>query len=296
MTSADATNRRAQARLAIQRVAEERGLPTQLTILSERWNTVVELGDSGVIARAATLADLVRDDPVRTYIREVEVCRTLAIQGAPVQEPVGDVVVVDGLPVSLWGKVGGVMAGAPLEVMVATLAEVHRSGADITLDEPWFSLITEGTPASLEKLLERGQIDKPTATKLSDYFSRCLDRVIAADLPSGLIHGDAQRKNSMGTAETCVWIDWEDCCIGPYAWDIACLTMNPAYNDSLALDLYAEFSGLPRFPESALDTLKHLRDLDGLIWMLGIQDERDAAFRAEAATKLREVLALTTDP
>ncbi|MCA9834585.1 MAG: phosphotransferase [Thermomicrobiales bacterium] len=291
MTSGDDTDRRERARKAIRRLAEEHGLQTELTILSERWNTVAELGNSGVIARAATLADLVREDPVDAYHREVHICRELVERGAPVQEPVSDVYVVDGFPISLWRKVDGITAGASIEAMVSSLAEIHRLGADISLDEPWFALIAEGTPHNLQSLSRRGIVDDSTFSRLHDYFSRCLDRITILDPPGGLIHGDAQRKNSMAVGDDCIWIDWEDSCSGPYAWDLACLAMNPAYDDDHVLDLYAEFSGLPRFTNAVLDDLKRLRDLDALMWMMSIQEERELAFQQEATARLQEILA-----
>ena len=110
------------------------------------------------------------------------------------------------------------------------------------------------------------------------------------DPPGGLIHGDAQRKNSMAVGNDCIWIDWEDSCSGPYAWDLACLAMNPEYDDDHVLDLYAEFSGLPRFANTVLDDLKRLRDLDALMWMMSIQEERELAFQQEATERLQEIL------
>ena len=108
----DVPDRRTRGRAAIRSVARDRDLPTDLTILSERWNTVALLGDSGVVARAATLSDLACEDPLAVSGREVETCRELARRGAPVAAPIGEVTQIEGVPVSLWERVDGVMGEA----------------------------------------------------------------------------------------------------------------------------------------------------------------------------------------
>lgn len=271
-------------------VARERNLPTELTILSERWNTVARLGDSGLVARAATLANLARANPLLAFQQEVDVCRELASRAGPVQVPVGDVTEVDGFPISLWQHVDGVMGEATGQAMVETLARIHSLGSDITLNQPWFATVATSIPDDIRRLTDRSLIDKLSASSLIEHFDRNLNSVEMANLPGGLIHGDAQRKNAMAVDGSAIWIDFEDCCIGPYAWDLACLTMNSNYPVESVLDTYAEASGTDRIPSDVMPFLWALRDLEAMTWMLLIQDDREPEFQKNAQELLRDIV------
>ena len=288
-----ATDRRLQARLAIQAVAAQHGLPTELNILSERWNTVARLGDSDVIAKAATLADLARTDPSRWFEQEVRVSSELAAAGAPVQIPwkgQESSSVAAGFPITLWQRLDGEMAGSTEAEMVESLARLHRLGEGIRLDQQWFAPVAAEIPATLAMLADRKTIPLNQIKTLHEHLKYCLHQVERANLPEGFVHGDAQRKNSMHTSDGTIWIDLEETCIGPYAWDLACLTMNPKFDTERVLDYYAEVSGTDRVSEQHLKVLKQLRDLEGLVWMFAIQDEREPEFRSQTEEQLARVL------
>lgn len=285
------TERRELARSAIQELANEFNLPTELDVLSERWNTVARLGSSGIIAKAATLADLVLDNPQWSFMIEVEVCRYLSTRHAPVQHPFGEgFYTVSGLPITLWHEIDGEVGEASGENLVRSLAEVHRIGDDLLDEQPWFATITRHFQDVFPKLRDRKVIDSPTLGSLEDYYHRLIEQVSSADITNGFIHGDAQRKNALAIGSGAVWIDLEECSFGPIAWDLACLTMHRRFDTDRVLDLYAEISGLNRFRNDDIDTLKQLRDLEGLTWMLAIQHEREPSFTDEAALLLSDVL------
>lgn len=289
----DGTDTRAKARTAIQNVAKSHGLPTELNILSERWNTVAELGDSGVVAKSATLAHLSRIDPLHWFRQELRVCQELSEIGAPIQLPwdgMDHCEVEDGFPITLWQKVDGEMAGSSETELVDSLVALHRCGETIELQQPWFATITVEIPGTLAILSDRQSLDATQNNLLSDHLGRLLDVIDRENLPGGFVHGDPQRKNSMHTTDGPIWIDLEETCIGPYAWDLACLTMNPIYDSERVLDRYAEKSGTSRVSIENLNILKQLRDLEGVVWMLAIQDERDQGFRDETQVQLARVL------
>lgn len=284
---------RQRARAAIQELASVHNLPGNLTILSERWNTLALLGESGVIAKAATLAHLSRIDPIHWFKQEVRVSAELAARGAPVQIPWNareSCQVVDGLPITLWEKIDGDTAGSSEAEMVDSLAILHRLGEGIVLDQPWFATITVEIPGTLAMLADREVLDANRLAVLSDHLERLLEMIDRANLPGGLIHGDAQRKNSMRTSTGTVWIDLEETCRGPYAWDLACLTMNPIFDSKRVLDRYAHVSGTNRVDIRHLNALKQLRELEGLVWMLAIQNEREPEFRQQIQEQLSQVL------
>ena len=291
------TERRIRARQAIQQLAAERDLPTDLDIISERWNTVARLGQSDVIVKAATLASLSRINPGHWFEQEVRVSAELAHVGAPVQSPWNGARpyrIVDELPITLWQRIEGVTAGSSEEELVDSLAAIHRLGREVDLNQPWFATITAEVPGTLAMVRDRGVLSSADTHVLGDYLARLLDVISAADLPDGLVHGDAQRKNSLHTPNGTIWIDLEETCIGPYVWDIACLTMNPRFDSGRVLDRYAEVSGSNRVSIRRLNVLKHSREIEGLVWMLAIQDEREPEFRLEAAAQLHRVLSAAT--
>lgn len=293
MDSVGVMDRRGRARAVIRRLAIERGHPDDLRVLSERWNTVVALGESGVIAKAATLADLARSDPEFWFQQEVDVCRALSAIGAPVHSPLPDqqpVTTIDGIATTLWHAVDGEMGECTEQQMVESLAELHRLGSDISLDLPWFATLTTHFDDVMPKLRDRGTIPADMMDAIEGNATSSLDAIQKADLPGGFIHGDAQRKNAMRTDTGSVWIDLEECSIGPYAWDIACLTMNRRFDEQRVLDHYRKLTGVTLATPAQMTILKRLRDLEGLTWMLAIQDEREPAFREEAVELLASVL------
>ena len=292
-----ATDRRIRARRAIQNLAADLHYPTELNIISERWNTVAGLGQTDVIAKAATLAPLSRIDPLHWFEQEVRVSHELASAGAPVQSPLHGLSscrLVDDLPITLWQRIEGVAAGSPETLLVDSLAEIHRLGRRIELDQPWFATITVEIPGTLAMLTDRGVLSGTDTEALRDYLDRSLDVIAAANLPNGLVHGDAQRKNSLHTAHGTIWIDLEETCIGPLAWDLACLTMNPMFDSERVLDRYALVTGSDRVSNHHLQALRQLREIEGLVWMLAIQDEREPEFRQEAAIQFARVMRVAT--
>lgn len=289
------TDRRTRAIAAIQTAAVNHNFPTKLTILSERWNTVAQFGDSGIIAKAATLADLARSDPAYWFQLEVDVCAELASRRVAVQEPLLSAVqIVNGVPVTLWHEIDGKMGECTEEQLVQSLARVHEIGANLLGDRQWFATITSHFDDIFPMLEDRQVIPLRELCSLRTHYERLMDRIVAADTPSSFIHGDAQRKNAMLTDEGAVWIDFEEASYGPIAWDLACLTMHRRYDTDRVLDRYAELTGHARIPTLVINVFKQLRDLEGLTWMLAIQDEREPAFATEAASLLQEVLTTAT--
>jgi Ser/Thr protein kinase RdoA (MazF antagonist) len=281
-----ATNLRAQGREAIRHAALAYGLPTDMTILSERWNTVARLGESGVIAKAAPIGRLARRDSARWYQQEIDSCRFLMAKGAPVQTPHADSVIVDeasGIPVSLWQVVPGEVGGASEERLVDSLAELHRLGEEIVLNQPWFATITSHFPDAFAAFRDRGLVDGATIQAMDDQCSRLMERLATFDLEHGFVHGDAQRKNTIAHGNRVIWIDFEECSIGPLAWDLACLAKHAAFSTDRILDRYAVVSGSNRIPNEAIEVLQQLRDLEALTWMIAIQEAREPEFRRATA-------------
>lgn len=273
------------------------GLHGELSIISERWNTVVTIGTSGVVAKAATLGDLARVDSAAAFQTELSVSSCLQRAGVAVQEPykVIGLQIIDGFPITFWHEIEGRVGEATETAMLASLADLHRNGTMIKLNKPWFSIVTIGISEAIDFCIERDALNKEQATKLRKWLEILLNRLDRFELEQGLVHGDAQRKNAFAVRDIAIWIDLEDCCIGPYAWDIACLTMNPAYETQRVLETYARLTETEIIPVAAIDELKCLRDLEAATWMIAIQPERDAAFHRSAANLLHKVFSDASD-
>jgi Ser/Thr protein kinase RdoA (MazF antagonist) len=257
-----------------------------MDIISERWNTVAKLGQSGVIAKAAPIGHLARRDSGRWYQQELDTCRFLAARGAPVQVPYADSVFIapdSDIPVSLWQAVAGVMGKASEQQLVDSLAAIHRLGEGITLDQPWFATLTCHFTDVFDAFRERTLVDSGTIREMDEQYRHLMDKLSTFSLKQGLIHGDAQRKNAIASSELAVWIDFEECSIGPLAWDLACLAKRAEFDTDRILDRYADVSGSECIPNEAVEVLQELRDLEALTWMIAIQDAREPEFQMATA-------------
>lgn len=110
-----------------------------------------------------------------------------------------------------------------------------------------------------------------------------MDLLGELDLTQGFIHGDAQRKNAIASGKETIWIDLEECSVGPLAWDLACLAKRAEFDTDRILDRYAEVSGSDRIPGKAIEGLQQLRDLEALTWMIAIQETREPEFQKATA-------------
>lgn len=286
MTSVVATSFRARAREAIRQAAVAHDLPTDLIVLSERWNTVARLGDSSVIAKAAPIGHLARRDTARWYQREINACQFLVAEGAPVQVPYAGSVIIDeasGIPVSLWHVVPGEVGEASEEQLVDSLAVLHRAGAGFVLDQPWFATLTSHFPDAFAAFQDRGLVDATTIRLMDDQYSCLMNRLAAFELEQGFVHGDAQRKNAIVHGNGVTWIDFEECSIGPLAWDLACLGKRAEFDIDRILDRYAAITGGNRIQKEVIDVLQELRDLEALTWMIAIQEAREPEFQRATA-------------
>jgi Ser/Thr protein kinase RdoA (MazF antagonist) len=113
-----------------------------------------------------------------------------------------------------------------------TLAAVHRSLRDCDEVLPWLGPIAEldhvvDTLAALEV------VDRAEASRLHDGVAACRAQLPAPGAADRLLHGDAHGGNVLVTPDGPRWTDFEDCCRGPIAWDLARL-IDRAGVDALA--------------------------------------------------------------
>lgn len=236
-----------------------RGIEPQ--VLHDGVNVVLHLAPAPVVVRVATLTRLVRPDGLTPFTREVSLATALAAGGAPVVPP------SDLLPpgphrhgetvLSFWTHVTVLPeAPGPAEV-AAAFTELHGhlavqpvSGAP--LDTPL---------RDLEHFLARASawgVGEADLGALETRLGRLRPRL---DGPVRQLHGDAHPGNLLRTPHGWRWIDLEDSCSGPAAWDLACLRSTGRLDGRAALD------ALPDAPsDGELAPWLELRRLHAAAW------------------------------
>lgn len=287
---------------AAQAVARQQGLPgTDPVILSCRGNLVVHLAPAPVVAKVATLTAWTRRDPFGWLAREVSVADYAARRDGPVVPPSR---LADpgphrsgGLAVSLWtylppvtGPPGG--RAGPAEVGAA-LAGLHQALAGYPARLPWLSpavdQVTEGLAA-----LEAGQVLDPA--RLAALRARHAEIRARLDRAAGrpvVLHGDAHGGNLLPGPDGWRWIDLEEACHGPLAWDLAVLASaygTATEESQAALDGYAATSGNPVPSPAELAPFGRARDLEATVWALGMAHQYPARYREIADTWLARTL------
>src|SRR5947208_2481293 len=161
-------------------------------------------------------APIVRD--VREHCsREIAVARFLHAAGAPVvapHEPAGPHE-RDGRVLTLWELVpagpppGGPALGAALRACHEAL---HGYRGELP---PLRALLDEAT------VVARRALDGDDRRLVVDGLARVSEALPPGGQP---LHGDAGVLNALPGPR---WHDWEDACVGPVGWDLACLVTSP---------------------------------------------------------------------
>src|SRR3954451_6206269 len=218
-------------------VARNVGLPVEQPVLvSIGSNVIVRLAPDGPVARVSGLVDRVRDTRAH-FTRDVAIARHLAVAGAPAvrpAEPAGPHAVdgrlappaagpsqpagphaVDGRVVTFWEWVAPPGAPAGPEIGRA-LRACHEAVAGLEVDlPPLQSLLDEASVVA-----GRGALTVDDRNYVRVELERVSARIAALGLPERPLHGDAGLGNVLPGPR---WNDWEDACLGPPAWDRACL-------------------------------------------------------------------------
>jgi len=198
-------------------VAREAGLGVEAPrVLAARSNVMVLLAPGGPVARVGGLTATVRD--VREHCsREIAVARFLHAAGAPVvapHEPAGPHE-RDGRVLTLWELVpagpppGGPALGAALRACHEAL---HGYRGELP---PLRALLDEAT------VVARRALDGDDRRLVVDGLARVSEALPPGGQP---LHGDAGVLNALPGPR---WHDWEDACVGPVGWDLACLVTSP---------------------------------------------------------------------
>ncbi|HEV3229706.1 MAG TPA: phosphotransferase [Solirubrobacteraceae bacterium] len=185
-------------------------------LLHEGSSVIVRLAPGGPVARVGGLTAAVRD-LAQHYAREVAIAAWLHRLGAPVVapwDPAGPFE-RDGRMVTFWCEAPegplppGPAAGDALRRCHHALRayDEHLPPVTFLLEEAGRVVRGLGLASDDRALIEKA-------------LRSATEAIEAASLPAQPLHGDAGMGNVLGEG---LWNDWEDCCVGPIAWDLGCL-------------------------------------------------------------------------
>jgi hypothetical protein len=218
----------ASALAAAQAVARAHGVACDEAVrIAGGSNVLVHLKPAPVVARVMTATAVLHDDAEQWLAREVAVAAFVAERSDLVVAP-SDILPPgpheqDGLWMTLWKFVPHDAQAPPPEPrqLGRSLRRLHAVLADFPGELPpvsetrdWLKrLLTELRPSPL---LTRQDIDW-----LGSELDALTPAVFESSLPAQALHGDTSMSNLLHTESGPVWIDLEDVCAGPVAWDIA---------------------------------------------------------------------------
>jgi phosphotransferase family enzyme len=231
---ADGLNLAAEAAVA---VAREAGLRVdEPIVLRDLTNVLVRLDPSPVVARVPrTLARLRGREWFELEVRAVS---WLARAGAPVAPPSPIVDPGpherDGFLVSFWDVVDHDAERFDAAAAGRSLRELHDALVSLPENLPPFHRLDE-TAALLGLLRPSALISEEEIGGLREALALLAAEPLPPLLP---IHGDAHLGNVLWSPEGPLWSDFENLCVGPVEYDLACISWRGREQDAAALAAY----------------------------------------------------------
>jgi hypothetical protein len=259
-------------------------------VLRAASNLLVRLAPAPVVARVSTVTATVRDGDA-WYAREIAMASHLVAAGAPVVAPSAEIDPGphhhDGLSLSFWTYVDE--AGRSLDSHEAgrRLRLCHEALASFAGELPRWAVLDEAHRA-LAGLESSGALDAGDAALLRRAGERARARIDAHAPALQAIHGDAHLHNVINGPDGPLWNDWEDCFLGPRAWDLGCMhAAARAFGDDPLPIAAAQHGYGDAIGDEAIDACVDGRRFQGTVWVVviaGIQPERRERARALLAT------------
>jgi hypothetical protein len=235
-------------------------------VLKDGSNLVVHLQPAPVVVRVATFTGRIRRDPWPYLEREVALTTALVDEGAAVAPP--SLLIPPGphrggdWAMTAWAFVDH-EAGAIPDDRAALLAldALHDALQRIAIDLPLLGPATADLDLAIEFGIGHGLLTDDGAVALRTRRDDLVDELLALTSDRQPLHGDAFPRNSLVTPSGIVWIDLEDCCDGPVAWDHAVLIWNTE-------DPAVERALRDRDGNAAIDAAMALREIQAGVWRL----------------------------
>jgi Ser/Thr protein kinase RdoA (MazF antagonist) len=236
---------------------------TEPIVLADGANVVVHLSPSPVVAKVAASTPAVRPDVSAWLRRELDVASYLTQAGVAVVAPSREVPATvhhgGGRAMSFWSYLEPSGAGPPDEATIGSmLRDLHAVLRSYPGPEPVLAPLGD-IPAFLAR--PQTLLSATDVAILAEAYRRLSGELGPASRPGQVLHGDAGIVNLMAAGGGWVWLDFEDTCTGPVAWDLAATTANPRLDHTRILAAYGE----PVDP-ALLHTCEQLRRLHLTIW------------------------------
>lgn len=234
-------------------------------VLADGSNVLVRLGPVPVVARVATTTGLVRK-PIERWMRiDLDMAGYLTKEGFPVVRPSGELPagphLQDGFAVTFWDYVDHDRSYSPsVDEAGGLLRELHGVLRGYKGELRRMSPFAE-IPEWLDVVERWGTVSPSDLAMLRHGYEQVATRIQRLKLPEQPLHGDAHKKNLLKTSRGLLWTDFEDACLGPLAWDLACFVRTSGEDRRTALAGYGgkvEMEDLVPFFEA--------RDLQGGVW------------------------------
>jgi hypothetical protein len=235
-------------------------------ILKDGSNLLVHLRPAPVVVRVATFTGRIRRDPWPYLVREVRLATALVAEGAAVAPPSPLLPpgphAIDGWTMTATAFVDHVAGAIPdAATAFVALEALHDAMRRITIDLPLLGPATADLDLAIDFAVERGLIANMDAAERRSRRDRLVDELLAATPDRQPLHGDAFPRNSLVTPSGIVWIDLEDCCRGPAAWDHAVLLRNSP-------DATVERIVRDRDGGRGIDLAMALREIQADVWTI----------------------------
>jgi Ser/Thr protein kinase RdoA (MazF antagonist) len=235
-------------------------------VLKDGSNLVVHLHPAPVVVRVATFTGRIRGDPLPFLEREVALTLALAAEGAAVAPPSPLIPPgphrVDGWAMTAWTYVEHAAGAIPDDTAaLAALDVLHDAMRRVAVDLPLLNPATADLDLAIDFGIVQQLLTVEAAVALRIRRDDLLGDLLAATSDRQPLHGDAFPRNSLVTPAGVVWIDLEDCCSGPVAWDHAVLIWNID-------DPGVERTLRDRAGNAAIDAAMALREIQAGVWRL----------------------------
>ena len=246
-------------------------------VLKDGSNLLVHLRPAPIVVRVATFTGRIRGDPLPWLEREVRLATALVAEGAAVAPPSALMApgphVLGRWAMTAWAYVehdAGAIPDGPAALTALDL--LHEAMRRVSVDLPLLGPAMGDLDLALAFALDNGLLTDRDAVERRARRDRLLGELLALAPDRQALHGDAFPRNSLVTPAGIVWIDLEDCCSGPAAWDHAVLIRNVE-------DPRVERPLRERDGSAAIDAAIGLREVQADVWQLLHDARRDGRLR-----------------
>jgi hypothetical protein len=218
-------------------------------VIGEGTNVLVHLRPAPVVARITRLAHLVRSADVLTG--GLGLAKHLGQRAVPPSDLIDPGPHVEGgRYITFWTYRPGI-AASPSEAGAA-LRAFHEAAA------PY-----QGPLRSFDPRLEALRISDLIGGESADLLRDAAARLTPPALPQQAIHGDAHFENVLAGG---VWQDFDEACVGPREWDLACMIHRWSVFGEMERDMKDALTAYGPHDRNAVDALQPLVVLGIAAW------------------------------